>query len=108
MERTIVAGACAQTGMPRVPEALAVRVATRDGRPALTLCGDDRGLMYAALDAAMRVRWAKGAVNPFRDVHDGVEQPFVKQRSLSMYVMNRTYWESRFYDERYWSRYLDI
>jgi len=108
MERTIVAGACAQTGMPRVPEALAVRVATRDGRPALTLCGDDRGLMYAALDAAMRVRWAKGADNPFRDVHDGVEQPFVKQRSLSMYVMNRTYWESRFYDERYWSRYLDI
>jgi arylsulfatase A-like enzyme len=108
VERTLAANACADTQIPRVAEALAVRVGPSGGRPTVTLCGDDRGVMYAALDTAIRVRRARGADNPLRDVHDVVEQPFVKERSLSMYVMNRAYWESRFYDERYWSKYLDM
>lgn len=118
--RGIIAGPCrgdsplarvfreAGTTIPVVPEALAIMTTRSHGTPMLALCGDDRGLMYAALDTAMRVRWAKGADNPFRDVRPLVEQPFVRERSLSMYVMNRAYWESRFYDERYWSRYLDM
>jgi len=107
-QRTISAGACASASVPRVPEALAIRVTKSEAKPELYLCGDDRGVMYAALDTAMRVRWAKGAGNPLRDVDNVVEEPFVKERSLSMYVMNRAYWESRFYDERYWWRYLDM
>jgi hypothetical protein len=108
LEQTVDASACASANVPRVAEALGVRVTSVSGKPSLSLCGDDRGVMYAALDAAMRVGWAKGADNPFRDVRDTVEQPFIRERSLSMYVMNRSYWESRFYDERYWSRYLDM
>jgi hypothetical protein len=107
LNQTIDGRACAAVNVPRVAEALGVRVTSVAGKPSLSLCGDDRGVMYAALDTAMRVGWAKGADSPFRDVHDIIEQPFVKERSLSMYVMNRSYWESRFYDERYWSRYLD-
>ncbi len=106
-KRTVSAAAC-PAGLPGVPEMLAIRVRQSNANPELILCGDDRGVMYAALDSAMRVRWAKGTNAPLRDLHDVVEQPFVKERSLSMYVMNRTYWESRFYDERYWSRYLDM
>ena len=105
--RTVSAAACT-AGVPRVPEALAIRVTRSNANPELILCGDDRGVMYAALDSATRVRWARGTNAPLRDVHDIVERPFVKERSLSMYVMNRAYWESRFYDERYWSRYLDM
>jgi arylsulfatase A-like enzyme len=102
------ANACDGVSVPRADEALGIHVGGGGADPAVTLCGDDRGVMYAALDTAMRVRWAKGAANPLRDIHDVVEQPFVKERSLSMYVMNRAYWESRFYDERYWSKYLDM
>ena len=36
------------------------------------------------------------------------EKPAVSERALSIYTMNRAYWESRFYDENYWARYLDL
>ena len=30
------------------------------------------------------------------------------ERALSLYTMQRAYWESRFYDQDYWARYLDL
>lgn len=94
--------------LPSAPEALAVKKLTVGGKPALVLCGaDDRGLMYAALDAADRVGWAADAASPFEEIRDLDEKPFVVDRSLSVYTMNRAHWESRFYDERYWARYFD-
>ncbi len=94
--------------LPAVPEALAVHRLTLRGKPALALCGaDDRGLMYALLDVAERVGWSRKSEEPFSEVHDLAEQPHVLDRSLSVYTMNRAYWESRFYDERYWTRYFD-
>jgi len=89
-------------------ESLTIRKSTARGQPALLLTGaDDRGLMYALLDTAERVGWAKDATNPFSEVHDVTEQPSIRDRSLSVYTMNRAHWESRFYDERYWTRYFD-
>lgn len=94
------------------PEALAIRRASVRGRPALLLAGaDDRGLMYAELEVADRVGWvgpAAPGIDPFGAVHTMSEQPAVRDRELSVYTMNRAYWESRFYDERYWTRYFDL
>jgi hypothetical protein len=64
--------------------------------------------MFAALDAADRVGWARDSADPFSEIHDVTEQPAVQDRSLSVYTMNRANWESRFYDERYWERYFDL
>ena len=90
-----------------VPEGLAVRNLTLRGKPALLITGaDDRGLMYALLDAAERVAAAADAADLFRDIHDVDEQPAIRDRALSVYTMNRAHWESRFYDERYWTRYF--
>ncbi len=107
-------GAAAQTlrelggALPTSAEALAVKKSVRGAAPTLVLCGaDDRGLMYALLDAAERISWAADPSLPFSEIHEVSEQPSVLDRSLSVYTMNRAYWESRFYDERYWSRYLD-
>ena len=102
----------AHTPLPSAAEALVVKNLILRGQPALVLCGtDDRGLMYAALDAADRVSWAAAAgqpgANPFSEIHDTTEQPAILDRSLSVYTMNRAHWESRFYDERYWTRYFD-
>jgi hypothetical protein len=94
--------------LPSAAESLSIRNTQLLGRPALVLCGaDDRGLMYAALDVADRIGWTTDSANPFAAVRDIEESPSVVERSLSVYTMNRAYWESRFYDERYWARYLD-
>jgi hypothetical protein len=95
--------------LPAAPEALVIHKTRADGRPALLLCGaDPRGLLYAALDTAERVGWGTNPSAPFSEVRDVQERPFVRERSLSVYTMNRAYWESRFYDERYWMRYFDL
>lgn len=95
--------------LPQGPEALAIRRTTHQGKPAVLLWGSDtRGLMYAALDAADRILWAQSASNPFAQIRDVVEEPDVIERSVSIYTMQRAYFESRLYDERYWRRYFDM
>jgi hypothetical protein len=70
---------------------------------------DDRGTLYALLEVAERVGWSEpGAVDPFAEVRDVTISPLVRDRSLSVYTMNRAHWESRFFDERYWKRYFDL
>jgi hypothetical protein len=100
----------ANVPLPSAAESLVVKKLSLDGKPALVLCGaDDRGLMYAALDVAERIGWAaRPAADPFSEVRDTTESPFIRDRSLSVYTMNRAHWESRFYDERYWTRYFDL
>lgn len=118
---TIVAGIASQNGpaaralreaavaVPTVAESLVVKKLTVRGKPALVVCGaDDRGLMYALLDLADQFRGiVPSANNPLTTIREASESPFVRDRSLSVYTMNRAHWESRFYDERYWSRYFD-
>jgi hypothetical protein len=91
------------------PETLAVRRSTYQGKPALTLTGGDaRGLMYAALDTAERVAGNAPGDDPFARVRDAAEQPYLAGRGISMYTMQRAYFESRLYDEKYWERYFDL
>ena len=90
------------------PESLLIRKLDRAGKTVLLITGADaRGLMYALLDVADRVGWAKSIERPFSEVREGAEKPFTPERALSLYTFNRAYWESRFYDEAYWARYLD-
>ncbi len=97
------------TPLPTAAEALVEKKLMLGSKPALVLCGaDDRGLMYAELDAAERIGWAAKAGDDFEAVRDITEQPKVLDRSLSVYTMNRAHWESRFYDEQYWARYFDV
>jgi hypothetical protein len=93
-----------------LPESLSIsRIPQTGAPPILALSApDDRGLMYALLDAADRVAWAQDPATPFSEIRDLTEQPAVRDRSLSVYTMNRAHWESRFYDEAYWTRYFDL
>ena len=91
------------------PESLLIRKFKREGKAVVLVAGPDaRGLMYALLDVADRVGWAKSAAQPFSEVRDAEEKPYAPERALSIYTFNRAYWESRFYDEAYWARYLDM
>ena len=98
-------GVAAPTG----PEALVVRRAAMSGRKGLLVAGsDDRGLMYALLDVGDRVGWAADPADPFSEVRDAAERPYVVERALSVYTMHRGHFESFFYGEAYWARYLDL
>jgi hypothetical protein len=108
------AAAAALAGMkapvPTGTEALIVRTrAQYRKKPAVVLAGSDgAGLMYAALDLAERVGWAPNGANSFQFARDGAEQPYLKERGVLMFTMNRAYFESRLYDEQFWTRYFDM
>jgi len=95
--------------VPEVPEALTIWKTKSQNKPVLLISGfDDTGLMYALLDMAKRIKWSTDKENPLSEVREITEKPDVAQRAISFYTMNRAYWESRFYDETYWERYLDL
>jgi len=102
---------------PTKAESLLVRHTKSAGRQArrpsggqvLLVCGaDDRGLMYALLDIADRIGWSADPERPFSEVRDIQEEPAVAERALSQYTMHQGNFESHFYDENYWARYLDM
>ena len=90
------------------PQALSIARTTYHGRPALHLRGADAtGLMYASLDVADRVGWS-GAADPFAFVRETKEQPFLAERGVSMYTMQRALFEQKLHDEAYWRAYFDL
>jgi hypothetical protein len=90
---------------PESPESLTIQSGAIHGKPVLLLCGSDsRGLMYAALDTAARI--ATGT--PLTAIPNTREKPFVEQRGVSMYTMQRAYFESRLYDAHYWEHYFNM
>jgi hypothetical protein len=95
--------------VPQVPEALTIWKTDWQKKPVWVISGfDDTGLMYGLLNVADRIGWITNRKSPMSEVKEITEQPDVKERAITMYTMNRTCWESRFYDEAYWTRYLDM
>jgi hypothetical protein len=95
--------------VPEVPQALTVWKTKSQGKPVWVISGfDDVGLMYGLLDVAKQIDWSTDKDNPLGEVREITEKPDVAQRAISFYTVNRAYWESRFYDEQYWERYLDL
>lgn len=95
--------------VPPGPEALLVRRLCWRSQPVWLAAGaDERGLMYALLDMADRVTWAREGSDPFSEVREASESPAVPERALSVYTMHRRAWEARFFDGAYWVSYLDM
>jgi hypothetical protein len=94
---------------PTEAESLLIRHVRWGGKKTLLVSGaDDRGLMYALLDVADRIGWAADPKNPLSEVRNAEEKPAVAERALSIYTMHQGNFESYFYDEAYWARYLDM
>ncbi len=99
----------ANVDLPSGAEALVIHRTRYRGKPTILIAGsDDRGLMYALLDVADRIGWAGDPNDPLSEIHDTAESPYVSERALSIYTMHRACFESRFFDEDYWARYLDM
>jgi len=95
--------------VPNGAEALTIQRGRYQGKPAVALCGSDsRGLMYAALDTAERLSWSSAPEDPFQYLRDSSEKPYLRERGVSIYTMQRAYFESRLYDEAHWRAYFDL
>jgi len=95
--------------LPDSSEALTIWKTSVRNKPVWVISGsDDRGLMYGLLDVANRIGWSTGKATLFSKVKEITEKADVKERAIVIYTMNRAYWESRFYDEAYWAKYLDM
>ena len=95
--------------MPEGPEALVIQNMELQGKPSLILCGSDAvGLMYAALDVADRISWTDNDQDPFTQVEDISEKPFLSERAVSIYTMHRANFEQFLYDETQLERYFDL
>jgi len=98
----------ARLNLPSEPESLLVQqVPWRDKKVVLVYGADVLGLAYALYDLADQIRWPGAAASPLDAIHDTRELPAVRDRSLSIYTMQQTYFEDRLFDETYWSKYLD-
>jgi hypothetical protein len=96
------------SSVPTNSEALAIKKLDYKGKPLLVIAGSDSsGLMYAELDVAARIGWSTNADAPLSEVRDSIEKPDMANRGITLFAMNRANWESRFYDQKYWERYLD-
>jgi hypothetical protein len=95
--------------VPGEPEALTVWKTSWEKKAVWVISGsDNRGLMYGLLDVANRISWSTDRKTPLSEVKEITEKPAVSERAVSIYTMNRAYWESRLYDEAHWARYLDM
>ncbi|HTI12263.1 MAG TPA: hypothetical protein VL832_27005 [Puia sp.] len=95
--------------VPREPEALTIRHRVWRQKQLVVIGGSDNtGLLYALLEATRQIGLTGTGRPLLSGLKDVTEKPAMRDRALSIYTMNRAYWESRFYDENYWSHYLDM
>ena len=88
--------------VPQISEALTIWKTSWQKKSVLLISGfDDRGLMYGLLDVADQIKWSSNTKKILGEVKEITEKPDVSERAISLYTMNRSYWESRFYDEAY-------
>lgn len=90
-------------------ESLAVTRQLVDGRNVLIMAGsDDRGLMYAALEAGQQIEAFDEDKNWFFSLQEISESPLVPVRSMAVLLHNEDCEKDWYYSEDYWQEYLGM
>jgi hypothetical protein len=93
------------------PESLALSPFVKDNRHGLLACGDSRGLMYALLDLADRVRQSERPVvlkNALQQQHASIERPCNSVRSIGRIFCSDIQDKPWFYDREMWPAYFSM
>lgn len=94
---------------PRDPESLALLGTSFAGRPGLLACGaDSRGLMYALLELADRVRCGKRPESDLTFDTPVVEKPHHRVRSVGRLFVSDVEDKPWFHDRDFWPPYLSM
>jgi hypothetical protein len=95
--------------MPDTPESLALLTTKVAGRQAVLACGADaRGLVYALLELADRVRLGQKPEAALKIGKPAVERPANKVRSVMRQFNSELLDKPWFYDREMWARYLSM
>lgn len=95
--------------LPRSAESLALVSGRIADRPVLLVTGADvRGLVYAVLELADRVRYASQPAADLRGIRCVVEQPANAIRSIARLFTSDVEDKPWFYDKPFWQRYLSM
>ena len=101
-----VEDALARSGVrcPGAPESLVLQPLKAGG---FLVCGrDERGLIYALLEAARALELAPPEADAFAPISPAVESPHLAWRSMQLFLCNRRLEETWFYDDEFWEEYL--
>jgi hypothetical protein len=91
--------------VPDLPEALTL--AKSRGQGELLACGSDvRGLVYAVLELADRVRFAENPLKDLRAIDSVIQRPANKIRSIARPFNSDVEDKTWFYDRSFWQAYL--
>ncbi len=94
---------------PNTPESLVIVPATHEGRPILLVCGSDaRGLMYALLELADRIRHGENPVDVVTDQRTVLERPFNQVRSIGRLFASDVEDKPWFNDREFWPAYFSM
>lgn len=98
--------------VPANPESYTIRRVPLEGKTALVFAGqDDRGLMYALLDAARRIDFLEAQSSADRilgRIAEKGEKPEVPLRGIIQFLHSADLERHWYYDPEYWSAYLGM
>jgi hypothetical protein len=95
--------------IPAVPEALGLVPVISDGKQILVACGHDaRGLVYALLELADRVKYSDRPLDALSIPEPVVERPANVIRSLSRLFVSDIEDKPWYYDREMWKQYLTM
>ncbi|MFI4908199.1 MAG: hypothetical protein ACHQHL_08875 [Steroidobacterales bacterium] len=99
----------AGVALPRAPEALALLGTSFDGRPGVLACGADiRGLTYALLELADRIRCSQRPEAALTFDAAVVEKPYHRVRSIGRLFVSDIEDKPWFHDREFWPDYLSM
>lgn len=99
----------AGVAVPNAPEALGLVRGSAGAQPVLLACGADaRGLVYAVLELADRVKHADDPFIVLRQVERIVERPANAIRSIARLFSSDAEDKPWFYDKSFWRQYLSM
>ncbi|MGH9530272.1 MAG: hypothetical protein ACRD2S_10190, partial [Terriglobales bacterium] len=91
------------------PECLALVPSTHKGSPMLLACGSDaRGLMYAVLEVADRVRYSDDPIHALKAQAPVAEQPFNQVRSVGRLFVSDVEDKPWYNDREMWPAYFSM
>src|SRR6185312_2241816 len=94
---------------PSAPESLAVVQANYKGRSILLVCGADaRGLTYALLELADRIRHGENPIDVVANQKSLTEQPFNEVRSIGRLFVSDVQDKPWFNDREMWLAYFSV
>lgn len=88
---------------------LSVKRIDTDGKDLLILSGsDDRGLMYALLEASNQIKFSSKGTGVFDAIEEISESPRVPVRSMVLFLHNKENEREWYYSREYWEEYFGM